>query len=104
MAILGDNAFCIISDAACGTIVKARKVGENGTLLNSIKIDVIDLLLQKLFPSERHFAVWSIRGINSPFARLKTILTGDAYKRYCLISICVHLYNLRVRHVGLNQI
>ncbi len=65
---------------------------------------IIDELLQKIMPSERQSAEWGVRALKGPFARLKTVLTGDAYKRMRLILICVHLFNFRTRFVGLNQI
>lgn len=55
-------------------------------------------------PSERQSAEWGVRAIKGPFGRLKLPLSPDALKRERLLRICVHLFNLRTRLVGLNQI
>ena len=42
--------------------------------------------------------------MKAPFGLLRQPLAADASMRFRLLSVCVHLYNLRVREIGLNQI
>ncbi len=103
-AVLGDSAFAASTKVTNGKIVRGRKTNENNGIPESVTMAIIDELLQKIMPSERQSAEWGVRALKGPFARLKTVLTGDAYKRMRLILICVHLFNFRTRVVGLNQI
>ena len=55
-------------------------------------------------PSERQSAEWGVRAVEGPFKRITVPLPANSYKRYQLLRICVHMYNFRVRFVGLNQL
>jgi len=53
--------------------------------------------------SARQAAEWGMRSLQGTFSRLKTRLTHDCEKRRRVIQCCLHLYNLRVRRIGLIQ-
>ena len=103
-AILGDSAF--VTDVRCtnGKVLRGRKSNEKKGIPQSAVLAAVDILLQRAMPSERQSAEWGIRAIKGPFSRLKVPLPADSMKRLRLIQTCCHLYNFRVRFVGLNQI
>ena len=103
-AILGDSAFVNDTRITNGKIIRSRKANEAQDIPESAELCAVDLLLQRIMPSETQSAEWGIRALKGPFARLKVPLPADAAKRSRLIRICCHLLNLRTRFVGLNQI
>lgn len=103
-AILGDSAFTNDTRLTKGKVIRGRKTNELQGIPNSIELAAVDTILQRIMPSERQSAEWGVRAIKGPFARLKRPLSPDSLKRERLLRICTHLFNLRTRHVGLNQI
>lgn len=103
-AILGDSAFVVKSRVIHGKIIRARKSTETVDTPTSSLLASVDAILQRVMPSERQSAEWGIRAVKAPFGRLRLPLPADASTRFRLLSVCVHLYNLRVREIGLNQI
>jgi hypothetical protein len=47
---------------------------------------------------------WGMHSLQSAFARLGVPLPFDPPYTHCLLKLIFHLYNLRVRKVGLNQL
>lgn len=104
MAILGDSAFVNNVRITNGKIVRGRKANETSDIPNSACLAAVDLILQRVMPSERQSAEWGVRAVKAPFARLKVPLPPDARTRLRLLTLCCHLFNFRTRFVGLNQI
>ena len=103
-AILGDSAFVNNTNTTHGKVLRGRKTNETNNTPESAALAAVDVILQRVMPSERQSAEWGVRALKGPFQRLKTPLPADAGKRLRLLRICCHLYNFRVRYVGLNQI
>jgi len=107
LAILADSAFPKSTLVHNCKIVRARKVNEMGTaggVGQDAYIAATEMLLDRAMPSERQSAEWGVRAIKGPFKRVTVPLPADAYTRYRLLVLVTHLYNFRVRCVGLNQI
>ena len=105
--VLADSAFPRTSAILEGKIVRGRKaneLGESSGVPKNIWLAAVETLLDRAMPSERQSAEWGVRAIKGPFKRLTTTLPSDALSRGRIILLCCHLYNLRVRKVGLNQI
>ena len=79
-------------------------MGDTSGVTSSLWLAAVDTLLDKAMPSERQSAEWGVRALKGPFMRLTTTLPGNVYVRGRILRLCVHLYNLRTRLVGLNQI
>jgi len=103
-AILGDSAFVNNTSTTKGKVLRARKSNEASSIMESAELYAIDIILQRVMPSERQSAEWGVRAIKAPFGRLKTPLPADSSKRLRLLRICCHLFNFRTRTIGLNQI
>lgn len=107
MTVLADSAFPRLPSSLEGKTMRSRKMNEHGEAIgvpSSVWLAAMDALLEKAIPSEQHSAEWDVQSIKSPFKRLTTTLPVDVHCRGRIISICTHLYNLRVRTFGLNQI
>lgn len=103
-AILCDSAFTVDAKSTDGKIVRAKKTNETKELCSSWELSAVELVLQRIYPSERQSAEWGIRALKAPFGRLRLPLSADSKSRCRLLTVCVHLLNLRTRCVGLNQI
>ena len=103
-AILLDSAFSNDITITHGKIVRARKEGETEGIPESAALAATDQLLQRAMPSERQSAEWGVRAVKGPFGRLRVPLSAISSKRLRILQSCCHLYNLRTRYVGLNQI
>ena len=103
-AILGDSAFVTRARVVHGKIVRSRKSSETHDVPLSAMLAAVDAVLQNAMPSERQSAEWGIRAVKAPFGRLRLALPADAVLRCRLLKVCSHLYNLRTRLIGLNQI
>ena len=104
MAILADTAFISDTRKTLGRLVRSRKVNERRDIPLSTALNAIDILQQREMPSERKGAEWGVHGAKQPFGRYKRALPADSTRRLTMFSITCHLYNLRVRLVGRNQI
>lgn len=102
--ILVDSAFPRYGGDLRGKLVRARKDNERNDIPAAASLAAVDALIEKAMPSERQSAEWGVRALKGPFKRLSVALPADAYKRYRIIRVCCHLFNLRARFVGLNQL
>lgn len=103
-AILGDSAFVTNTRVTHGKIIRGRKTTETSDIPLSPLLAAVDAILQRAMPSERQSAEWGIRAFKAPFGRLRLPLPADSAVRFRLLQVCVHLYNLRARLIGLNQL
>ena len=103
-AILGDSAFVNNTSVTNGKVLRGRKTNKTWDIPESAALAAVDIILQTVMPSERQSAEWGVRALKAPFQLLKTPLPADATKRLRLLRICCHLFNFRIRFVGLNQI
>lgn len=101
-AILCDSAFTASKEVE-GKIVRGRKVNERCDVMSE-EMAAIDIILQRVLPSERQSAEWGIRAFKAPFGLLRLPMSADSEKRRTILLVCCHLLNLRTRRVGLNQI
>jgi hypothetical protein len=103
-----DEPFCVVADSAFSRlddlnrkIIKPLRIGErfrdneHRRTCEAISAAVVNV---------RQAAEWGMRALQGSFSRLLTRLDVDEQKRGRVIEICIHLYNLRCRRVGLNQI
>lgn len=87
--------------------MRARKADEHGYesgVSKSTCPAAVNTLLERALPSERQSAEWGVQGLKGPFSRLKTTLPANAHALYRILSLCAHIYNFRVRNVGINEI
>ena len=106
-AILADSAFPRGGGDLAGKIIRARKANEHGDrsgVPRSSWMAAVEVMLERAMSSERQSAEWGVRALKGPFKRLTTKLPPDSWARYRLLAVSSHLYNFRVRKVGLNQI
>eukprot|EP00171_Calliarthron_tuberculosum_P005428 IDg5428t1 len=103
-AILGDSAFASSMRVGGGKIVRARKQNETVDIPESPELAAVDLVLQRVLPSERQSAEWGIRALKGPFERMRLPLSAVSTRRGRLLRVCVHLLNMRTRLIGLSQI
>lgn len=101
-AILGDSAF--VTRTTGGKVVRARKNNETGEIPTDAVLAAVDIIMQRVMPSERQSAEWGIRAMKAPFGILRLPLSPSSRKRYKLLCTCTRLLNVRTRVVGLNQI
>ena len=104
MAILADSAFVNKAKRTQGRLIRGRTAGEVHDLPVAAEAVALDMIMQRAMPSELQSAEWGVRGTKSPFGRLKSALPADASLRRTMLTITTHLYNLRVRTIGRNQI
>ena len=81
----------------------ARKNNECGTPSGAYQ-EAMDVLMERVMPSEQQSAEWSVNGTKGPFGLLQTHLPGDTYERKRMLTIVRNLYNCRKRLIGRNQI
>lgn len=79
-------------------------MGEKGGVPHGAYLEAFEILVDRAMPSEPQAVEWGVNAIKSPFKRLNTNLPADVYNRKRLLSIVCHLYNFRVRYIGLNQL
>lgn len=103
MAILCDSAF-LSGREIKGKLIRARKSNEVTEMFESEELAAIDIILQRVMPSERQAAEWGVRALKAPFGILRLPLSPDSEYRGRLLQLCAHLLNMRTRLVGLNQI
>ncbi|KAI0565152.1 DDE superfamily endonuclease [Gracilaria domingensis] len=103
-ALLADTAFVDDIEITKGKILRPRKTDEKAPELKSATLYAVDLVLQRIIPSERQAAEWGVRCLKGPFGRLRTVLPADSYRRKLILVSCIHLLNLRTRTIGLNHI
>jgi len=105
--LLGNSAFPRVAGELQGKIIRARKSnefsGRNGVPSNAF-LAATEVMLERAMPSERQSAEWGIRSIKGPFKRITVALPNNSYHRKRTLTLVCHLYNYRVRRVGLNQI
>jgi len=104
VCILGNSAFVNNRSATNGKLLRSRKANKSSDVPEAAALAAVDFVLQRAMPTERQAAEWGVRVMKGPFPRLKTPLPANARERLRLIRICCHLYNFRVRFIGINQI
>ncbi len=102
-AVLGDSAFINTTSTTGGKVVRGRKSNETNDVPESPESFAIDIILQRVMPSERQSAEWGVRARKGPFARLKMPLPADSKQRLRMPRLCCHLFNFRTRFVGRNH-
>lgn len=103
-AILGDSAFLNNEKYTNRKVARARNVNKMRNMPISAEWAAIELVLQRLYPSELRTAEWGVRGLRAPFRRLSTTLLSDSGKRGRRLSIACHFANYRTRNTGCSQI
>lgn len=101
-SIFGDSAF--VTRTMEGKLVRSRKTNETSDIPKDAVLAAVDIIMQRVMPSERQSAEWGIRSLKGPFGILRLPLPSFSRKRYKLLCTCARLLNLRTRLVGLNQI
>lgn len=84
-------------------VVRSRKTDKSRDIPKDAVLFAVDLIMQRVMPSERMLAESGLRALKGPFGVLRLPLTPCLQKRYKLLCTCVRLLNLRTRVVGLNQ-
>lgn len=69
--ILGECAFFISLRMTPGNIVRLRNSNETEGILRYALLSAVDIVLQRVIPSERQSAEWVIRALKVPFGRLR---------------------------------
>lgn len=106
-SVLADSAFPWRDRSIYFKIVRAPKSNEMGGAPNASRTiwsEAMNLVLDRLLPSDRQSAEWGICALKGPFKRLTVLLPDDSHIRKRPLVVTAHLYNYRVRRVGLNQI
>jgi hypothetical protein len=72
---------------------------------DNIQDQIADITVKRAATSMRQSAEWGMRAVQSSFPRLKdTMLYEEHGERKIIFNCLFHLYNLRARLVGINQI
>ena len=102
------SPYCIVADSAfprngvmAGKIMTPFKDGELSTDLDILAVQLVQ---HRYVLSIRQSAEWAMRALRSSFAILRLPLPADDTFRAQIISVCLHLHNLRTRLIGINQI
>lgn len=110
LSIVADSAFPHREDME-GIILTPLRKDEQERLESAVKHGRLSrqdyerkMATSAQITSCRQAAEWSMRSLQGTFSRLKATLTTDQVKRARLIRICLYLFNLRVRRVGLMQV
>lgn len=88
MAILGDSAFVNNTRVTHGKVVRNRKSTETTDIPEGAALAAIDLILQRVYPSERQSEEWGVRSLKGPFKRLDATLPAESPKRLLIIACC----------------
>ena len=100
-ALIADTAFPRSDPLLKRKIITPLKVGD-------VYAANVEIAEQKAYNSEvlraRQGVEWGMHSLQSTFARLHRRLPFDPPYTSCLLRLIFHLFNLRVRHVQLNQI
>jgi hypothetical protein len=73
--------------------------------LSEIEDQLTNIAIKRAATSMRQFAEWRMRAVQSSFPRLKdTMIFEENGERRIIFSCMFHLYNLRAKLVGINQI
>lgn len=100
--ILGDSAFALPEvPHNTGSLLTPFK--ENRRLPRDPVERARVVQLDRAIVSHRQNAEWGMRAIQSSFERLRLPLPVDASERALLLQVVVHLHQLRVRVLGINQ-
>lgn len=82
-AILGDSAF--VTRSMEEKVVRARKTNESRDISKGSYLSVVDMIMQRVLPSERQSAEWVIRALKRQFGTLPLPLSSCSRKRYLLL-------------------
>lgn len=103
-ATTGDCAFIAQGRVTNEKILGGRKASETHVATESALLVAVDTVLQRAMTSERQISEWGMRAVKASFGRFSLPLSADAYIWFRLLQVSMHLYNLRTKKVGLNQI
>ena len=102
------DPFCVVADSAFPStdslhnkVLKPLRLGQRFRDENEMRESQV---LSRAVTSVRQAAEWGVRALQGGFSRLLTRLPVDTEHRARTIRLCIHLYNLRCRTLGLNQI
>lgn len=104
MANLGESAFVVDGRTGREKVVRARKTNKNTRRCERAELLSVDLILQRILLGERRSAERGVRAPKAPFGVLQLPLSSDIERRKRLLTMCVHLPNVRTRHIGMNRI
>lgn len=105
--ILADSAFPLAAKHIKAKLSARGKQtsGESGKgIPKSVFLSAVERIVDQAMPNENQAAEWDVNAIKRPFSRLSTKIPADSYRRCRILTIVAHLYNYRVRNVGLNQL
>jgi len=101
------NPFCIVGDIGFQLESMAHKVKtprKENEFSSHPATRARQERVQQYIVRVRQAAEWGMRQLQGSFGRLKTELPADDQKRLLLLRVIAHLYNFRVRVIGVNQI
>lgn len=101
-AILSDSAFTARA-AMDNKILQTCKTNEDGDVLK-VEMLAVDLIKQKVFPSERQSAECGIRAFKARFGLLQFPRSPDLDTIGLLLQVCPYLLNLCTQSENVNQI
>ena len=87
-----------------GKILTPFKSGQIFESHQTMKLTRQQLRQHKYVLSIRQAAEWGMRALQGSFGRLRTPLPSNDAHRARIISVCIHLHNLRTVRIGINQI
>lgn len=87
-----------------GRTVRFSKMNETMDISKSFELQAVDLVLERDYFSDRQSAEWGILAEEAPFGRLKIPFALDSHARKRFLVVHIHLYQLKARLKGLNQI
>lgn len=102
-AILSDSAFVANTPVTNGKIVRGLKASEMVTF-DSPELAAVDLIMQRIMPSERSTAEWRVQTLKRTVGCLRLPLSPDSRRRARLLTVYAHLLNLQSRRIGLSKI
>ena len=94
------NGKCVVDSAfnktRCDFLIKSSQQDPEGTEAFQLNIEATSM---------RQSAEWGMRAFQSSFPRLKDRMRYEKFgERRVILKMCMQLYNLRARKVGINQI
>lgn len=95
MAFLAHSAFVTSTKTTNGKIVHTRKTNETKSIPASAYLAGLELVLQRVYPSERQSGQWGVRALKETVPLLKVQLPAEANKIIRLIAPCCHFLTLR---------
>lgn len=76
-AILGDSAFVVDTRVNGGNIVRSCKSNETHGAVERTELAAVDLVIQRVFPTESLSTEWGQLAVKHPFGCLRLPLSAD---------------------------